>query len=154
MGLEWSHHDRMDWKNWVKDEWICWPFVSIFSYQRSVTGARYTRGSKLVSFSIILEVPKSTTSSTQFFCLIFWPHSFPFNTQYSMQVQHPKKEIRFYCVKLFFTVAGKNEVFLDFKGLTLSWRRQLSYRNQSIDLQSKPMDWLLYDNGLRHDRVN
>ena len=28
-----------------------------------------------------------------------------------------------------------------------------SYRNQSIDLQSKWMDWFLYDNGLRHERV-
>ena len=37
--------------------------------------------------------------------------------------------------------------------LTLSWRRPLSYRNQSIDLQSKWMDWFLYDNGLRHERV-
>ena len=31
--------------------------------------------------------------------------------------------------------------------LTLSWRRPLSYRNQT-----KP-DWFLYDNGLRHERV-
>ena len=38
--------------------------------------------------------------------------------------------------------------------LTLSWRRPLSYRNQSIDLQSKSMAWFLYDNGLRHERVN
>ena len=37
--------------------------------------------------------------------------------------------------------------------LTLSWRRPLSYRNQSIDLQSKSMDWFLYDDGLRHERV-
>ena len=37
--------------------------------------------------------------------------------------------------------------------LILSWRRPLSYRNQSIDLQSKSMDWFLYDNGLRHERV-
>ena len=29
----------------------------------------------------------------------------------------------------------------------------LSYRNQSIDLQSKSMDWFLYDNSLRHERV-
>ena len=36
--------------------------------------------------------------------------------------------------------------------LTLSWRRPLSYRNQSIDLLSKSMDWL-YDNGLCHERV-
>ena len=38
--------------------------------------------------------------------------------------------------------------------LTLSWRGRLSYRNQSIDLQGKSVDWFLYDNGLRHERVN
>ena len=37
--------------------------------------------------------------------------------------------------------------------LTLSWRRPLSYTNQSIALQSKSMDWFLYDNGLRFGRV-
>ena len=37
--------------------------------------------------------------------------------------------------------------------LTLSWWRQLSCRNQSIDLRSKSMDWFLYNNGLRHERV-
>ena len=37
--------------------------------------------------------------------------------------------------------------------LTLSWRRPLSYRNQPIDLQSKLMNWFLYDNGVRHERV-
>ena len=37
--------------------------------------------------------------------------------------------------------------------LTLSRRRPLSNRNQSTDLQSKSMDWFLYDNGLRHERV-
>ena len=37
----------------------------------------------------------------------------------------------------------------------LSWRRPLSYRNQSIDLLlCKSMDWILYDNDLRHKRVN
>ena len=38
--------------------------------------------------------------------------------------------------------------------LTLSWRRLLSYRNQFIDLLRKSMDWFLYDNRLRHERVN
>ena len=37
--------------------------------------------------------------------------------------------------------------------LTLSWRTPLSYRNQSIHLPTKSMDWFLYDNGLRHERV-
>ena len=38
--------------------------------------------------------------------------------------------------------------------LTLSWRRPLSFRNQSIHLLRKSMEWFLYDNGLRHERVN
>ena len=37
--------------------------------------------------------------------------------------------------------------------LTLSWWGPLSYRNQSIDLLWKSMDWFLYHNGLRHERV-
>ena len=37
--------------------------------------------------------------------------------------------------------------------LTLSWRRPVSYRDQSIDLLRKSMDWFLY-NGLGHERVN
>ena len=37
--------------------------------------------------------------------------------------------------------------------LTLSWWRPISYRNQSIDLWSKSMDWFLYDNSLRHESV-
>ena len=37
--------------------------------------------------------------------------------------------------------------------LTLSWRRPLSYRNQSIDLLHKLMDWFLYYNCLRHERI-
>ena len=34
--------------------------------------------------------------------------------------------------------------------LTLSWRRPLSYRNQATH---KSIDWFLYDNSLRHERV-
>ena len=37
--------------------------------------------------------------------------------------------------------------------LTLSWRASLSHRYQSIDLLRKSMDWFLYDNDLRHERV-
>ena len=36
---------------------------------------------------------------------------------------------------------------------TLSWWRPLSYRNQSIDLLSKSMAWLLCHNGLRHEEL-
>ena len=38
-------------------------------------------------------------------------------------------------------------------GVTLSLWRSLSYRNQSIDLQVKSMDWFLYDREIRHERV-
>ena len=37
--------------------------------------------------------------------------------------------------------------------LTLSWRRSLSYRNHSIDLQSNSKDWFLYHGDLLHERV-
>ena len=37
--------------------------------------------------------------------------------------------------------------------LTLSWRRPISYRNLSIDLLHKSMDWFQYDIGLRHESV-
>ena len=32
---------------------------------------------------------------------------------------------------------------------TLSWRRALSYRNQSFNFQNKSMDWFLFDRNLR-----
>ena len=38
-------------------------------------------------------------------------------------------------------------------GLTLSWWRSLSYRNQLIDLSCKSVDWFLYDCGLCNERV-
>ena len=41
-----------------------------------------------------------------------------------------------------------------YKRLTLPWGRSLSYRNQSIDLLCKSVDWFLYDRGLCHERVN
>ena len=37
--------------------------------------------------------------------------------------------------------------------LTLSCRRSLSYRNQSISLQNKSMDWFLYGRDLLRERV-
>ena len=37
--------------------------------------------------------------------------------------------------------------------LTLSRRRRISYRNLSIDLLCKSMDWFLYDIGLSREKV-
>ena len=38
--------------------------------------------------------------------------------------------------------------------LTISCRKPSPYRNQSADLLCKSMNWFLYGNGLRHERVN
>ena len=57
-----------------------------------------------------------------------------------------------YC-QLLTSFRMSNRMFVDIISLTLSRRRPLSYRNQSIDLRSNSMDWLLYDNGLRLERV-
>ena len=42
---------------------------------------------------------------------------------------------------------------VNFNPLTLSWRKFVSYRHHSIDLQSKLMDYFLYDRDLRRERV-
>ena len=60
--------------------------------------------------------------------------------------------IKIYAWKLSKQILSKNlSLWIQF--LTLSWRRPLSYRNQSNDLHSKSVDWFLYDSGLRHERV-
>ena len=62
-----------------------------------------------------------------------------------------QKSLKLQCKK---TNIKKEEIIrLYSDSLTLSWRRPLSYRNQSIDLRSKSKDWFLYDNGLHHERV-
>ena len=43
-------------------------------------------------------------------------------------------------------------IYINVNKFTLSWRRLLSYRNQSIDLLCKSMDWFLFDKDLRHER--
>ena len=63
--------------------------------------------------------------------------------------QNRKFQKRLTCSKILL-LGSCSQCFL---ALTLSWRGPLSYRNQSIDLQSKSMDWFLFDNGLRHERV-
>ena len=64
--------------------------------------------------------------------------------QYAVIVCNSNLEILFAFVLILLTLTSY---------LTLSWRRLLSYRNQSTELRSKSMDWFLYDNGLRHERV-
>ena len=57
------------------------------------------------------------------------------------------------CKELSRTSIGNWNFWSKLLVLTLSWRGSLSYRNQSIDLLCKSMDWFLDDNGLRHERV-
>ena len=51
--------------------------------------------------------------------------------------------LRNLCLTIFFRLCFiKNNIKL--LSLTLSWRRSFLYRNQSIDLDSKSVDWFLY----------
>ena len=51
-----------------------------------------------------------------------------------------------------YKIVGIPRVVVD--EVTLSLRRPLSYRNQSIDLLCNSMDWFLYNRNLRCNRVN
>ena len=51
-------------------------------------------------------------------------------------------------------IRSKKDFTTTLNPLTLSRRRSLSYRNQSIDLQRISMDLFLYDRDLRHERVH
>ena len=59
-----------------------------------------------------------------------------------------------YILYLLLCLASKREVksfwLVQFNSFMTEVR---SYRKQSIDLQSKSMEWFLYDTDLRHERV-
>ena len=79
-------------------------------------------------------VTKLMTSSIKFFC-----------RRYS------------YCKFEFHTMSGSWRAWLfpsKAMSLTLSWRTSLSYRNRSIDLFSKWMDWFLYYRDLTMKELN
>ena len=44
-------------------------------------------------------------------------------------------------------------IFQSLGSLTVSWRRSISYRHQSIYFQCKSMNWFIHGRDLRHDRV-
>ena len=44
-------------------------------------------------------------------------------------------------------------LFYHFISINSFMNRSLAYRNQSIDLQSKSVNWFLYDRDLCHERV-
>ena len=74
---------------------------------------------------------------------------------FTLQIDNRNESVLYTFTYIFFICCPSWLVILLIKfDLTFSRRRPLSYRNQSIDLQSKSMDWFLYDNGLRHERVD
>ena len=89
-------------------------------------------------------------------CYIAVEGSFRFNMQLSKRIAWVNSLIYLSaCMHLsifesIFCKFTHNSFFLP---LTLSWRRSLSYRNHSIDLLCKSMDWFLYDRNLCHERV-
>ena len=75
-----------------------------------------------------------------------------------------KKCITFPCTRPFFFIKISdifhwklNDEMIEYlgwkHGLTLSWQRSLSYRNQFIDLVCKSIDWLLYYRDLYCERI-
>ena len=64
-------------------------------------------------------------------------------------VNHTVIMVEIFCCKFFLSSSVSCQYYL----LTLLWQRSLSFTNQSIDFFYKSMDWFLYDNDLRHERV-
>ena len=63
-----------------------------------------------------------------------------------VKVDNELREQSFKLRDVFMTQKAYMKLFTKIlNGLTLSWRSSWSYRNQSVDLQSKSMDWFLYD---------
>ena len=90
---------------------------------------------------------------TKYFYLVNFHHS-KYGKLHTRKIRHKiKSEHLLFCETFEISIqhCTKKRSF----PLTLSWRRPLSDRNQPIDLLCKSMDWfLLYDNGLRHERVS
>ena len=114
--------------------------------------------------SLCEKLPHWKINFTFTFCLLlvssmlWWVNSF--STKYStyrqlllMEVAH-LMDLRYQEVEDHSKKTFNTRRFRYIVRSTLSWRRPLSYRNQSIDFLSISTDWFLYDNGLRHERVN
>ena len=62
-----------------------------------------------------------------------------------------RKWMIFFLIRNF---VGQEHSWLFICKITLLWRRSISFRNQSIGLHSKSVDWFLYDRDLCQERVN
>ena len=64
-----------------------------------------------------------------------------------------RKHMQFLAAKLYKSFESLNPISRD-DSLLFHDGDHYHYRNQSIDLLCKSVDWFLYDNDLRHERVN
>ena len=75
----------------------------------------------------------------------------------SIEIDHWPEKIKTIEMKVYMKIHFQSQQWKRYNNwlhvLTLSWKRLLSYRNHSIDLQSKLMDWFLYDRGLQHKEL-
>ena len=119
--------------------------VALFSY--------YTFS--ILHFSCIPHVPGCFFNISLFSCYIFFIMDFSiFHSFMLLSSLLHSFQVLLFSVHTFFMLNVLLVLLCkDIKRLTLSWRRPLSYRKQSIDLLCKSMNWYLYDNGLRHERV-
>ena len=85
------------------------------------------------------------------FSILCSPHNFPITEEKLWRALFVKHKEDYITHTIY--ILHIPHIYYIINALTLSWWRLFSYRNQSIDLQSKSMDWFLYDNGLRHERV-
>ena len=103
-------------------------------------------------FKLRFKIRNKNTIRLMCYILLFWMFS-KSATRYQNGVSWVF--LVFWCFLGVYQWCGMKWVNLLFvSSLTLSWRRSLWCRNQSIDLQSKSMDWFLYHRDLRHERVN
>ena len=102
----------------------------------------YIRGyaNQIKSRPILLFPLGKILKNTEFYLVNTFPHGR--NTRIYRLFMPPKN-----------TIGGISRIYVPEFSLILSWRRPLSYSNQSIDLLYKSMDWFLYDNDLVHERV-
>ena len=79
----------------------------------------------------------------------------PVNREYSWKKARQKKKTKTRKASYVLQHVRTNSRCMLMKSvLNLSWWTSLLYRNHSIDLQNKSVDWFLYYKNLRHERVN
>ena len=102
-----------------------------------------------------------------FLSRILTHHSFTFNLRFFYELKHKVRLSKtvwdfafsilfcfsYYFLFCFYILIQQNAWTHGLFDFNSFMTEAVSYRNQSIDLLLKSLDWFLYDNGLRHERV-